>query len=138
MNTVKAEVKKAINTNKTVKANVKAEPKKAYSFSQFTNEYNKKADKLTLSVVRMEKGKTQAEKMTTSVSVKSMLSIFEKIKSIKDGLTKRKEALKAVKAYVVALKTIAPRAHVLRPIIECIKENYKKDYSPLLQKSFQR
>lgn len=120
------------------KAKGKKEEKKAFSFSQFTNEYNKKSDKLSLSVVRMEKGKTTAEKFSTSFSVRPFLPLFEKLKRITDGKTKRKEALKSVKSYVLALKSESPRAHVLRPIIETIKENFGKDFSSLLQESFRR
>lgn len=120
------------------KAEAKKEESKDYSFSQFVNEYNKKTDRLTLSVVKTEKGKASGEKLSALIPVKSYLSIFEKIKSIKDGKQRRKEAIKSVSVYVKALKTERPRAHVVRPLIECIKENYGKDYMLLLQKSFQR
>lgn len=131
------EVKKA-SVKEVKKAEVKKEVRKDYSFSQFNAEYNKKSDRLALSVVRIEKGKATGEKNSCSLSVRPFLPLFEKIRKITDGKQKRKEALKSVSVYVKQLKTIAPRAHVLRPIIECIKENFGKDYSTLLQKSFQR
>lgn len=136
MNTKTAKAAVKTKAAKVVKG--KKEEKKSFSFSQFTNEYNKKSDKLSLSVVRMEKGKATGEKLSCSLSVRPLLSSMEKIKKITDGKQKRKDALKLVAPYVKALKTEAPRAHVLRPIIETIKENFGKDYNGLLQKSFQR
>lgn len=139
MNTIKKEV--AVKTIKKtdVKKVAKKTEAKAYSFSQFKKEYNKKTDKLSLSIVRMETDNVKtAEKMSVSFAVRPFIAQFDKVKRINDGKTKRKEALKLVKSLVHSLKSEAPRANVLRPIIETIKENYGKDYNSLLQKSFQR
>jgi hypothetical protein len=139
------EVKAKTETKKAEAKKVLKKELPSYSFSQFKTALTK--DNLKLSQVMTETGKTNGKKLSVSFSLRSILADFEKCKKIQDGKARRRAILHS--ASMIALfdayygkgnwnYSFPLRANVLRPIIKAVRENYKKDYNCLIQKSFQK